>query len=342
MVKVLIVDNSPTARKMIQTLLETDPEIEVLKALPSAGETIEYLEKKFPKPDILISDINMPGMNGFDLIKHVMAYNPLPILIMTVLNKDANFMRALKLGALDIIEKPAPSAWQELPKVGIELVEKVKTLSKVKVITHLAGRQHKKNVKPPEDAIVPEKSDKVVCIASSTGGPNTLHKLLKNLPKGFPAPIFIVQHMSEGFFTTGLVEWFRESLPNPVEEAEHKKIICPGTIYICPAGRHLLLTEKSMVLYDSPLRKNLRPSADYLFESAAECFGKNTVALILTGIGDDGSDGCRAIYEKGGRVLAQSEDSCIVFGMPGAAIKTGCVHKIIHIDHMARELIHLL
>lgn len=342
MVKVLIVDDSPTAREMISTILYTDPEIEVIGKVSNGREAINFLESQSIKPDIITTDINMPVMNGFDMIEHIMAYNPVPILIVTILDKDSNFMRALNLGALDIIEKPAPHAWQQLPKVGMEMIEKVKLLSRVKVITHLAGKKKDSHrfTKPAE--VIPLQSQKIVCIASSTGGPNTLLKLLKLLPGAYPAPIFVVQHMTESFFINGMVEWYRTSLNLNVEKAEDRKKYQPATVYIAPSKTHLLIKEGMMFLDDSPPVNGQKPSADILFQSAAKAFGTRAVAIVLTGVGNDGAEGIKAVSNAGGFVMAQDEASCVVFGMPKAAIETHCVEKVLNIEGIANELVRLI
>ncbi|MBN2144472.1 MAG: response regulator, partial [Candidatus Aureabacteria bacterium] len=265
MVKVLIVDDSHIAREMIATILVTDPDVQVIGKVSNGREAINFMNNQAIKPDIITTDINMPVMNGFELIEHVMAYYPVPILIVTILNKEANFMRALNLGALDIIEKPPPSGWDQLPKVGIEIIEKVKLLSKVKVITHLRGKKSDSKPAVSGEVVIPKNSRRIVCIASSTGGPNTLLRFLKMFPRDFPVPFFIIQHMSEGFFITGLVEWFRSSLALMVEEASHHRLIQPGTVYISPIAKHLIVLPERMMLDDRPAVKNQKPSADVLF-----------------------------------------------------------------------------
>ena len=342
MIKVLLVDDSPTALEMISTLLKTDPEIEILGKVSNGREAINFLESHSIKPDIITADINMPVMNGFDMIEHIMAYNPVPILIVTVLNKDENFMRALNLGALDIIEKPAPSAWEQLPKVGMELIEKVKLLSRVKVITHLSGKKREMIKAGFFKKELPSESQKVVCIGTSTGGPNTLLKLFKLLPGTFPAPIFVVQHMSESFFVNGMVEWFRTCLNLKVERAEDNQFFKPSTIYISPSHYHLTIRDGKTFLDDSPPVNNQKPSADILFESAAAHYGSKTIAVVLTGIGNDGSRGVMAVSKAGGKVFAQDESSSVVFGMPKSAIATNCVEKILSIEDIAQELLKVL
>lgn len=340
MIKVLVVEDSPTAREMIATILNSSDEIEVIGKVTNGREAINFLEEGNNTPDIITTDINMPIMNGFDMIEYIMAYFPLPILIVTVLEKDANFMRCLNLGALDIIQKPAANAWQELPQVGRELIEKVILLSKVQVVTHLSG---KKNF-PKEKKVkkCPDYSGKVVCLTSSTGGPNTLLELLKNLPGNFPAPVLVVQHMTESFFVNGMVEWFRSSLNLNVCKAENNMRLSPGTVYISPIGSHMLLQGNRIILSDAPPVNNQKPSADLLFESAAKSFGSEVIAIVLTGVGNDGARGIEFISKSGGKVFAQKESSCIVFGMPKAAIATNCVEKVLDVKDMPVELINSL
>jgi two-component system chemotaxis response regulator CheB len=328
---------------MIGAILESDPGITVIGKVTNGREAVNFIETHPVKPDIVTTDINMPVMNGFDMIEHIMAFHPLPILIVTVLAKDANFMRALNLGALDIIEKPQADSWQGIPQVGQELIEKVKLLSRVKVITHLSGKKMEQSVR---DAFLkkplPVHSNLVVCMASSTGGPNTLLKLFKLLPANFPAPIFVVQHMSESFFVNGMIEWFRSSLNIRVERAEHGKPYRPQTVYIAPSDAHLILKKDMMIVNRDVVERELSHTADVLFESAARQFGSRTVAVVLTGSGEDGACGIRSVSRSGGTVIAQDEQSCVVFGMPRAAIATHCVEKILKIEDIARELVRII
>lgn len=346
MVKVLVVDDSAVAREMITTILNTDSEIEVIGKAINGKEAIDFLDSNPERPDIITCDLQMPIMNGFDTIEHIMAYNPIPILIVTVLNKDDNFMKALKLGALDIIQKPAPNSWEDIPKIGIELIEKVKLLSRVNVVVHLDGKKKAvKKEKQKKTDIIEKKlfqPDWVVGIASSTGGPTTLLRLFKMLPKSFPAPILVVQHMSEGFFIKGLIEWFRNSIKLPIEQAKDGGVLKNGTIYISPIDVHLKLKGRTIILDDSPPVKNQKPSADILFNSLAEYHKKSSIGIVLTGIGDDGSDGIRKIKENRGLTIAQDEDTSTVFGMPKAAINTGCVDRVLPLEDIGHFLIEFL
>jgi two-component system chemotaxis response regulator CheB len=340
MVKVLVIDDSPLAREMITTILNTDSEIRVIGQASNGRDAIEFLKTNPEKPDIITCDIQMPIMDGFETIEHIMAYSPIPILIVTVLNKDENFMKALKLGALDIIQKPAPDAWEDLPKIGIELIEKVKLLSRVNVVIHLDGkkreREKKKAVEGRERRVLLQ--DKVIGVASSTGGPTTLLRLFKLLPEDFPAPILVVQHMSEGFFIKGLIDWFKNSIRLPIVQAQDGETIKNGTIYISPINVHLKLSGRVIVLDDSPAVKNQKPSATVLFESLAKFHGANSVGIVLTGIGDDGADGIKKIKELGGLTIAQDQETSTVFGMPKAAIDTGCVDKILPLEDIGHYL----
>jgi len=344
MIKVLVVDDSPLAREMITTILNTDSEIKVIGQASNGKEAIEFLKNNPEKPDIITCDIQMPVMNGFETIEYIMAFNPIPILIVTVLNKDENFMKALKLGALDIIQKPAPDSWTDLPKIGMELIEKVKLLSRVNVVVHLGGkrkaRQKEKRKTITTKPIPPE--ERVIGIASSTGGPTTLLRLFKTLPTNFPAPILVVQHMSEGFFIKGLIEWFKNSIKLPIKKAEEGEIIKQGHIYVSPINIHLKLKGKTIIFdYSEPV-KNQKPSADILFKSIAESHKEKSIGIVLTGIGSDGADGIIQIKKAGGITIAQDEETSTVFGMPKAAIETGCVDHVLPLTEIGTFLTELL
>ena len=340
MVKVLVIDDSPLAREMISTILNTDTDIEVIGMSSNGKEAIEFLKDNPIKPDIITCDIQMPIMNGFETIEHIMAYNPIPILIVTMLDKDENFMKALKLGALDIIQKPEPDSWEEIPKIGIELIEKVKLLSRVNVVIHLDGK--KKDKKTEEKITTKDKQkfqqNKIIGIASSTGGPTTLLRLFKTLPADFEPPILVVQHMSEGFFIKGLIDWFRNSIKIPIIQAQNGDSIKNGHIYISPINSHLKIHGSTIILDDSAPVKNQKPAADILFTSLAQSYGENCIGIVLTGIGDDGSEGIRKIKEAGGYTIAQDEETSTVFGMPKAAIDTGCIDKILALEDIGTFL----
>ncbi|EKD27932.1 MAG: hypothetical protein ACD_79C00494G0002 [uncultured bacterium] len=342
MIKVLVVEDSPTAREMIETILQTSPEIKVIAKVSNGRECINFLNSSQVKPDLITTDIKMPVMDGFELIEHVMAFNPIPILIVTTLQKDANFMKALNLGALDIIEKPRLNEWQQLPKMGIELIEKVKLLSRVKVITHLSGKVKKLQKLNIDVKSENTNNEKIICMASSTGGPNTLLDILKMLPQNFPVPIIIVQHISDNLFITGMLEWFKKSLKKKVELARHGLILEKGVIYIAPANYHLKVDYNRLLLEDSPPLNNQKPSADIFFASAAKAYGNKCIAVILTGSGSDGALGIKEVSAMGGTVIAQDEESSMIFGMPKAAIATNCVDKILNITDIPKELVLLI
>ena len=342
MIKVLVVDDSPLAREMITTILETDSDVSVIAQASNGREAIEFLKNGPERPDIITCDIQMPIMNGFETIEHIMAYDPIPILIVTVLNKDENFMKALKLGALDIIQKPAPDSWEEIPKIGMELIEKVKLLSRVNVVIHLDGKKKDKQQEKEQKLESREKKllfqDKVVGIASSTGGPTTLLRLFKMLPEDFPAPILVVQHMSEGFFIKGLIDWFKNSIKPPIIQAQNGDTIQNGMIYISPIDVHLKIMGRTIVLDDSPAVKNQKPSANLLFKSIADSHKQNCIGIVLTGIGNDGAEGIKYIKDMGGLTVAQDEETSTVFGMPKAAIDTGFVDKVLPLEEIGQFL----
>jgi len=343
MIEVLIVEDSSTVRKIMSSILQSDPEITIVGEVSNGREAISFLERAKRRPDLITADIHMPVMNGFDMIEYIMAYFPIPILVVTNLGKDTNYMRALSLGALDVIEKPALDEWNNFPKIGLEIIEKIKLLSRVKVVTHLSGKKRNvESLKKLKKLDLPAVSEKVVVIASSTGGPNTLLRLLKLLPGNFPAPIFIVQHMSENCFIEGMADWFRISINMNVETIRYGDVFASQTVYFAPAGKHLIISKTQMLSDNSKAVKNIKPAADYLFKSAVKHFKSNVIGVILTGIGDDGTEGAVEIFNAGGVVLAQDEASSIVYGMPKAVAERNVVSKVADMEGIAQELLRLV
>jgi len=342
-IKVLIVEDSNTVRKVITSILQSDPEITIVGTVSNGREAISFIEQAKTKPDLITADIHMPVMNGFDMIEYIMAYFPTPILVVTNLSKDTNYMRALSLGALDVIEKPALDEWFNFPKIGIEIIEKIKLLSRVRVVTHLSGKKrNSESLRKLNQLDLPTVSEKVVVIASSTGGPNTLLSLLKLLPGNFPAPIFIVQHMSENCFIEGMADWFKISINMNVERVSYGDVFASQTVYFAPAGKHMVINKTQMISDNSKAIKNIKPAADILFKSAVKHFKSNVIGVILTGIGDDGTDGAVDIFNAGGVVLAQDEASSIVYGMPKAVAERNVVSKVADIEGIAKELLRLV
>jgi two-component system chemotaxis response regulator CheB len=339
-IRVLVVDDSPLVRQVLGRLLEADPAVRVIGY---AGDGKEAVEKTFQlRPDLITMDIRMPGMDGLQATEKIMAYRPTPILIVTSARDRRGVqvtMEALAAGALEVVEKPTlmpDDSWEAL---GAPLVEKVKLLAGVKVITHLKGRSTLRAGRArPEER---EKPQRVVGIGVSTGGPGVLATILGALPLDFPLGLLIVQHITEGFMA-GLVEWLGRQVRLPIRIAREGDPVRPGLALMAPEGVHLIVERGGR----AHLRRALpvgghRPSADVLLHSLAEVYGEAAVGVLLTGMGRDGAEGLQAVRNAGGCTIVQDEESCAVFGMPKAAIELGAAQSILPPGGIAERLIQL-
>lgn len=345
---VLVVDDSPICRQLIADALKKDPDLDIVGMAADGKEAIAMVQRL--KPNVITMDVDMPVLDGLGATEHIMAEMPTPILVLTADPRNQApelTCKALELGALALQVKPAldagPEAWN--------LAREVKLLSSVKVIRHLRGRKGserapaKPNVVsiPDPDAMGLSSSSAVgiVAVASSTGGPQVIHKLLSELPGDFPAPIVIVQHINAAF-AESLAGWLGSSSKLKVKLAREGDALTPGTVLIAPPGHHLVIPTRGRVaLRTGDPKDGHIPSASMLLETAAKAYGRRTVGVILTGMGTDGADGMLAIKNAGGKTIAQSEESCVVFGMPGAAIAKKAVDHVVHGDDMSQSLVKL-
>lgn len=339
-ITVLIVDDSPLVRQVLTKLLEADPAIRIVGY---AADGQEAVEKTFHlQPHLITMDIRMPGMDGLEATEKIMAYRPTPILIVTSARDRRGVqitMEALAAGALEVVEKPSPLPDDSWEVLGASLVEKVKLLAGVKVITHLKGRGRHPAARARTASREP--AHRVVGIGVSTGGPGVLNQILKRLPADFPMALLIVQHMSEGFMP-GLVEWLSREASLSVRLAREGDQVKPGVALMAPEGAHLVVQqgERARLRPALPVGGH-RPSADVLLHSVAAIYGATAVGVLLTGMGRDGAEGLRAIRDAGGHTIVQDEESCAVFGMPRAAIDLGAAQEVLPPSGIADRLMQL-
>lgn len=339
-IRVLVVDDSPLVRQILGRLLEADPAVRVIGY---AADGKEAVEKTFQlRPNLITMDIRMPGMDGLEATEKIMAYRPTPILIITSARDRRGIqvaMEALAAGALEVVEKPTilpDDSWEAL---GAPLVEKVKLLAGVKVITHLRGRSRLLTGRPRPDER--ERAQRVVGIGVSTGGPGVLAMILGALPADFPLAVLIVQHISEGF-VAGLVDWLSGQVRLPIRLAREGDQVRPGLVLMAPEGVHLIVEQGGRAHLGRALPVGgHRPSADVLFHSLADVYGEAAVGILLTGMGRDGADGLRAVRSAGGYTIVQDEESCAVFGMPKAAIEIDAAQDILPPTGIAERLMQL-
>lgn len=338
MIRVLIVDDSPTARALLSAVFAGDPELAVVGEAADGLQGVEMTRRL--RPDVVTMDIRMPRMDGFEATKEIMIETPTPIVIVTGSRaiKDVDMsMHALRAGALAIVEKPIGPEAAGFDGEARNLIAQVKMMAQVKVVRH--WRPAPSGARSRAGAAV-NQNTQVVALASSTGGPAALECVLSHMPADFPAPILVVQHISRGF-VKGLADWLNKAGPLQVKVADDAEPLKKRTVYLAPDDCHLTAASGRIVLSHAAAVGGFRPSATPLFESVARAFGPAATAVILTGMGDDGVAGLASIRSAGGRVLAQDEKSCIVFGMPAAAIATGLVDEVLPLDAIAGRLVEL-
>ncbi|MGB7600631.1 MAG: chemotaxis response regulator protein-glutamate methylesterase [Candidatus Sulfotelmatobacter sp.] len=338
-VRVLVVDDSALMRKLIPQMLESDQSIEVVGTAMDGNFCLKKIEEL--RPNVVTLDLQMPGMNGIDTLKEIMRRHPLPVIVVSSHSTDGASItfKALGLGAFDFVTKPQDAS-AHMAETARQLIAKIKAAADCKVVRPgtlgAAVRVEKtasaKSGPPPT---------KTVAIGISTGGPQALEYLLSQLPPDFPGTILVVQHMPSGF-TEMFAKRLDELCALRVKEAQSGDVLQAGRVLVCPGSRHMTVKRLPMgdvvVLNDEPLVNGHRPSVDVLFHSLAQEFGKMSVAVLMTGMGDDGAQGLGEIKKAGGMTIAQSEESCVVFGMPKAAIERGYATRVIGLEVLASTL----
>jgi two-component system chemotaxis response regulator CheB len=331
-IRVLVADDSALFREVLSRVVAADPAFEVV-GVAGNGFTAAALTRNL-KPDVITMDLNMPDADGFSGIARIMAETPTPILVLTANREEAVGFRALSLGALDIIEKPA--AETDLDDYGQVLRSRLRLLAGVKVIRHLRGLRERR----PPPPVAAARAELVV-IGASLGGPRALATLLRGLPLDFPAAVAVVQHIADGF-TEGLASWLAQESRLEVREARDGDVLRAGRVLVAPTGHHLVVADEGVArLSGAPPVDTFKPSVTPLFVSAARHYGRRACGVLLTGMGRDGAEGMRALKEAGATTIAQDEGTSAVFGMPRAAIDLGVVDRVLPIDDVAKLLVEL-
>jgi two-component system chemotaxis response regulator CheB len=333
MIRVLIVEDSVTARELLKHILSSDPEIEVVGTVENGLQAVEFVSRD--KPDVVTMDIIMPKMDGYEATRRIMETNPVPIVVVSVsVSKEEveRTWRAVEAGAVAVLEKPR-AARTGVPGNDAEtLVRTVKTMAQVKVVRRWKkNRLKKKPETVPARGKVPAPAGEVriVAIGASTGGPSALHKILGGLPAEFPVPILLVQHISPGF-AEGFVAWLDEASDLNLRLATDRERILPGCVYVAPDGCRMTVGRFGRISVapdESP--DGIKPSASHLFRSVAQVYREKAVGILLTGMGGDGAEELKLMRDGGAVTIAQDKESCVVYGMPGEAVKLGAaVHSL--------------
>ena len=352
-VRVLIVDDSAFMRKVLETMLTSDPQLQVIGHAKDGREAVALNESL--KPDVITMDINMPHMDGLQATAQIMTTNPRPIVIVSSESREgaSGTLKALELGAIEFVAKPSNAIDLDMQSIREDLLRKVKMAAKVRVVRTASrlvaavqgsaqgapapisrpARASERASSPPDQRFP------VVVLAASTGGPATVMRLAPGFTKEFPAAVILVQHMPAAF-TTQFAAQLAEFTEIRVKEAEAGDTVQPGNLYICPGSQHLSVNPLGKIKLDSATGRiaGYLPNIDVTMESVAAYGGALSIGVVLTGMGNDGAQGAKAIKKAGGYVIAQDEATSVIFGMPAEAIKLQIVDQVLGIDDIYSAL----
>lgn len=326
MINVLIVEDSPVVQKLLEHILNTDPEINVIGVASNGLEALEFIENN--PPDVITMDLLMPKLDGYKATRRIMETNPRPIIIVSAtVNPDEvkKTWQAMEEGAVAVLPKPKYEGKGVIGPSGEKLIKTVKTMSQVKVVRRWNKTRTPKssNIKFLKLETHMKKPVELIAIAASTGGPLALKTILEQFHRDFPVPIVVVQHISKGFIQ-GFVEWLNQGTDLEARLAKNWETAVPGTVYVAPDDMHLEVSpNRTLRLISDPPEHGSRPSASRLFRSVARNYPGRAAGVLLTGMGIDGGDELKMILDSGGLTIAQDEQSSVVHGMPGHAISLG-------------------
>lgn len=346
--KVLVVDDSAFMRKVITDMINTSSELVVIGSAKDGEEALKKIKEL--SPDLVTLDIEMPRMDGLTALKKIMNEMPLPVIMLSSLTKHGaqETLKALDLGAMDFITKPSSLIKVSAPEVKEELISKLVAASKARISvaqhmgSHLPKASTNAKYTPYQKVEGKTTFKKLIAIGTSTGGPRALQDVIPLIPQNIDAGIVIVQHMPPGF-TKSLADRLNSMSQIGVKEAEDGDVIKAGWAYLAPGDCHLKVYKQSgkyVIKLDNGERvTGHRPSVDAMMYSIADLNERNVIGVIMTGMGSDGADGMKEVKQKSGFIIAQNEESCVVFGMPKSTIKLGVVDKVVDLSNIANEIV---
>ncbi|MGZ3768166.1 MAG: protein-glutamate methylesterase/protein-glutamine glutaminase [Bdellovibrio sp.] len=344
-IRVLIVDDSAVIRKLLEKIFSSSPDIEVVGT--AADPYIARDKLVALKPDVMTLDVEMPRMDGISFLEKVMQHFPTRTIIFSSLAKTGSetYLRALEAGAIEVMEKPSIDVSHSLESLSQTIVEKVKDVAKARLnpIKKFAPSSvgHVQSATPTALA---RTTHQLIAVASSTGGTEALKVFLRGMPADIPGTL-VVQHMPSGFTKT-FAENLNSLFPFEVKEAADGDQVVPGRVLIAPGNYHMEITRSGafyyVKLHQGPTLHNVRPAADYMMKSVAKFVGKNALGVVLTGMGKDGAEGLLEMKNAGAYTVAQNEETCVVYGMPAAAVAIGAVDRVLPLDHIAHDLLNHL
>lgn len=337
--RVLIVDDSAYIRKVLKQILNKSPYLEVIGSASNGREALELAEEL--KPDVITTDLIMPDMDGVEFIREQMKRNPVPIVVVSIASESGSLaLKALEESAVSFVQKPTALATERVYEMTEELIHAVKGAANISIQALVNQSSNAPEVF--HKISIRKSSIELIVIGVSTGGPQALKSVIPVLPDDFPVPIAIVLHMPVGY-----TELYAQNLNHisklDVREGHDGDEILPGKVIIAPAGRHLKIKRtidgKSFVSLDAkPFDKQHKPSVDVLFESAANAFGENVLGIIMTGMGSDGKEGSAWVKARGGKIICESEETCVVYGMPRSVIEEGLCDFQVPLYRIANKL----
>ena len=340
--RVLVVDDSAYVRKVVKQMLLRSPFIDVVGTARDGDEALEMVDRL--KPDVVTSDLIMPGTGGLEFIRRQMAIQPVPIVVVSIAaDERENVLSALDAGALDFVQKPTALASEKILDIADDLIAKVKAAGAARV-TWPRSKPALAGMTMPGGSLLSPWD--LIVIGVSTGGPQALKAVIPRLPADFPVPVAVVMHMPSGY-TEAYARRLDETSALRVVEAEDGHEVRQGLVLIAPAGRHLTFrrspdgrvqTKLGITPFDTPYR----PSVDVLFRSAADVYGDRVLALVMTGMGDDGREGAAWIKARGGAVFTEAEESCVVYGMPRSIVEAGLSDQSVPLDRITDAIVERL
>ena len=343
-VRVLVVDDSALMRQFIGDILKSDPRIEVVGTARDGKDAVAQV--KALKPDVVTMDVEMPVMSGLEALSEIMRTNPVAVVMVSTTTQEGaeTTFKALAMGCVDFIGKPSGSISLNIKDIGREIIEKVIAASGAKVRQSRPFKAGGAVLPVMRAPVMSGRRVDIVAIASSTGGPVALSELLPALPKKFPVPIVITQHMPKEF-TKSFSNRLNEASQIEVVEGFDGLSLKPGRAVIAPGGSHLIVKRRGGAavcgLSDAPPVLSVKPAANIMFLSVADEYGGNVLCVILTGMGRDGTDGGKALKQRGAYVIAESQKTCVVYGMPKAAVEAGIVDEILPLDEIPEAMVRI-
>jgi len=344
MINILIVDDSETETQLLKSFFESEKDMCVIGHAKDGQEAIDLTKKL--RPDIITMDILMPIKNGLEATRIIMAKTPTPIVVISSTANDTALnttFLALEAGALSVLEKPTHFNSVQFNEMRKRIIDTVRSMSQVKVITH-RFHTHKRKIIPSTDRALIHHSYEIIGIGVSVGGPQALKAIFSKLPPHFPIPIVVVQHMTPGFIQ-GFAHWLDKHCALTVKTAEQNEYLVAGTIYFAPDNYHLCINRRQEKLIanlvSSPPISGFCPSATVLLQSIASISGQHAIGILLTGMGNDGAQGLLELKNAKGLTLIQDKESAVVFGMAGVALSLNAIDKVVTLDKIADYLIEI-